>query len=471
MSNLIKFGTDGWRGIIAREFTFDRVVIVTESVRRYILSTEHAKKPMFIGFDTRFLADQFALAAANWLAENGIETILATEPTPTPATAFAVKHLKCAGALMFTASHNPPEYCGVKFIPHFAGPAMPETTEAIISHVTECLHENIAPFTIFPQAVNPKIHRLSIREDYLKALTGLVDMNLISKLSALDIVYNPLFATGIGYLDEILLRAGLKPRVINNTLDPLFGGYMPEPSEYKLNLDFNALADKPDIMLATDGDSDRCGILTKAGKYYGGSENLALLAWNLYSRTTDRRPAARTQATAHIIDRICAHFGVKCIETKVGFKYIGQELLAGAVLGGEESGGISFAEHIPEKDGIFTNLKALEVMATYGSLEDAMATIFASCGESYTNRRDFHLSDENKKKLFAVLTTNLNELFGKQLLEISDIDGRKYIFSPKDWICFRASGTEPVIRVYVEAATVDEMNRLQDSAEKLINNL
>lgn len=471
MSNLIKFGTDGWRGIIAREFTFDRVIIVTESVRRYIQSTEHAHKPIFIGYDTRFLADQFALAAANWLADKDIEIILASEPTPTPATAFAVKHFKCAGALMFTASHNPPEYCGVKFIPHFAGPAMPETTEAIIAHVTDCLHENLASFITFPQSVNPKIQKTSIREEYLNALTKIVDMDLLSKLSSINIVYNPLFATGRGYVDEILRRAGLNPTVINNYRDPLFGGYMPEPGEYKLNLDFNALPTQPDIMLATDGDSDRCGILTKARKYYGGSENLALLAWNHYSRTSDRRPAARTQATAHIIDRICEYFGTKCIETKVGFKFIGQELLSGAVLGGEESGGISFAEHIPEKDGIFTNLKALEVYANYGSLENAMAAIFQACGESYTNRRDYHLSEPNKKKLFQILTTDINELFGKQLSGISDIDGRKYIFSAKDWICFRASGTEPVIRVYAEASSIEELNRLQDEAAKLINNL
>lgn len=471
MTNAIKFGTDGWRGIIAREFTFDRVVIVAEAVRRYILSTEHARKPVFIAYDTRFLADQFALAAANWLAEKGIETILASEPTPTPATAFAVKHLQCAGALMFTASHNPPEYCGVKFIPHFAGPAMPETTEAILMHVTECFHENLEPVINFPQAINSRIKQESIKESYLNALTNIIDMNLISKLSSLDIVYNPLFATGIGYLDEILRRAGLKPRMINNYKDPLFGGYMPEPSQSKLEKDFANLEKKPDIMLATDGDSDRCGILSKAGIYYGGSENLALIAWNLYSRTNERRASARTQATAHIIDRICTYFGVKCIETKVGFKYIGQELLKGAVLGGEESGGISFSEHIPEKDGIFTNLKALEVIAIYGTLEDAMATIFASCGESYTNRRDYHLTDDNKKKLFSILTTDKTELFNKRIEEISDIDGRKYIFSPKDWICFRASGTEPVIRVYVEAATIDEMNRLQDAATHLIYNL
>ncbi|ARU61996.1 hypothetical protein CBW65_14025 [Tumebacillus avium] len=464
--SVIKFGTDGWRGVIAKEFTFANTAIVTQAVACYIKAHGLDGKPVVIGFDNRFLGNLFAERVAEVLAGNGISVLLCDAPAPTPAVASMIVSHGLAGAVMVTASHNPPEYNGIKFIPEYAGPATPEITDEITRYVREVesgrIHVHVTPYARASRAGT--ILAVSPRESYGKMLKKVVDGELIRK-AGLKVVLDLMHGAGIGYLEPILQELGVEVLAcLRNTPDPMFGGSLPEPSAERLKELARLTKEKgADLGLALDGDADRFGILDGSGEYVTPNEVLALLTHALLQRKGGMKKVARTVATTHLIDRIAAAHGVPVAETPVGFKYIGQEILSGAGIGGEESGGLSVAEHFPEKDGLLVALLMLELVAGSGRSPKALlAELGAVYGSVVNERVDVHLTPEQKDLVLQVMQDWSDTRLG--LWDVTGktaIDGVKLTFASGAWLLVRPSGTEPLVRIYLEAQDAKELEGLK----------
>jgi alpha-D-glucose phosphate-specific phosphoglucomutase len=457
----IKFGTDGWRGIIARDFTFDNVRLVSQAVADYVNSLGIAERGLVIGYDNRFLSDKFAEAAAETMAENGIPVYMTETFTPTPLTAFAIKECRTAGAVMLTASHNPPEYNGIKFIPEYAGPALP--------YITEKIEKNIRSLET-SEKMNPEnksraeIKKINPFPAYKKHLAEIIDFDIIRR-AGLKVVVDPMFGCGIGYLEAILHEAGVHLEVIHNNRDPLFGGGMPEPSQKLLvEMKDRVLAGKANLGLALDGDADRFGIIDSNGEFITPNMFLPILYYHLLAVRQWRGPVARTVATTHLLDHMARHYNLEVEETSVGFKYIGQCLMEkDAVLGGEESGGLSIKGHIPEKDGILATMLAAEIVAHNGlSLTQMMEKITDLFGKLYSERLDIKTSPAEKERIMDMLGKLApDSLAGQKITGRVTVDGLKLVLESGAWVLIRPSGTEPLFRVYVEANSIEEMRKLQ----------
>lgn len=458
----VKFGTDGWRAIIADEFTFSNVCQVVQAIADYLLE-ETDNRRIVIGYDHRFLAENFAASAAEVLVGNGFTVYLPERATPTPVTAFAVKSLEAAGAVMFTASHNPPEYHGLKFIPSYAGPAVPEITSKIEERIGQKpeikrLDLNIARSKGLIQPFDP-------RERYLKHLEELLDMETL-RGSGLKIIVDPLYGAGIGYLEDLLSRAGCRVEAIHNWRDPLFGGRLPDPSARGLE----ELAERVRLQgahlgLALDGDADRFGVVDADGTYLTANQVLFLVLAHLVETKGQRGGVARTVATTHLLDRLAGAYGLEVVETPVGFKYIGQALLhKGCILGGEESGGLSIRGHIPEKDGILATALAAEIRAKAGRpLKTLLAELLNRYGPLVSERLDVHVSSEVKEKVLNKLTSyEPVRLGGQPVVGRITIDGVKFLLADGSWALIRPSGTEPLFRIYVEAPHQEILQKIRE---------
>lgn len=457
----IKFGTDGWRGVIARDFTFGNLELVVRAVAAYLRSEGFTDRGAVVAYDNRFLADRFAAAAAEELQRWGITVYIAGEAVPTPAAAFAIRRLGAGGAVVLTASHNPPEYCGIKFIPEYAGPALPDVTERIEG----LLAEGPAP----PCGLSAPRVELRPMEDYFTHLFALVDGAAI-RHAGLKIVVDPMYGAGIGYLDGILERSGVTVSTIHDRRDPLFGGGLPDPSEARLGeLRDAVLKSGAHLGLALDGDADRLGVIDADGTYVSPNQMLAVTCYHLLEARGWRGPVARTVATSHSVDRIAAAYGVEVFETPVGFKYIGQCLRnLGCICGGEESGGLSIRGHVPEKDGILAGILAAEVVAVHGKpLTAVLDEISQRFGYTAGVRRDYRTTPEQKERVIGVLNSfRPLAIAGQAVKNRNDVDGVKLELSSGAWVLIRASGTEPVFRVYSEAATREETMALQEAVRE-----
>ncbi len=462
----IKFGTDGWRGVIAKDFTFANTAIVTQAIACYIKSQGLHDWQVIVGFDQRFIGHLFAERAAEVLAGNGIHVLLCDSPAPTPAVAAMIRAHRLAGAVMVTASHNPPEYNGIKFIPDYAGPATPPITDAITRSVREIeAGEQKILVTPYARAVRAKsIEPISPRERYGEMLKQVVDIDSI-RSAGLKVVLDLMHGAGIGYLKPILEEIGVEVIAsLHDRPDPLFGGGLPEPSAERLaDLAQLTHARGAHAGLALDGDADRFGIIDASGTYVTPNEVFALLTDSLLKRKQGLKKVARTVATTHRIDRIAAAHGVPVVETPVGFKYIGQEILAGAGIGGEESGGLSVAEHLPEKDGLLVGLLVLELIATSGtSLRQLLTELAAEHGGVANQRVDLRVSEEQKGLVLQVMQDWTAKRVGTwEVAEKKLIDGVKLCFTSGAWALVRASGTEPVLRIYLEAKDEAELAGLK----------
>ena len=360
---MIKFGTDGWRDIIAEGFTFDRVRAIAQAVALYVQESKINREGLVVGYDNRFLSEEFAAAVAEVLAGNGLKCYLCQSVTPTPVTAYAVWHLRAAGAIMLTASHNPYPYHGIKFIPHYAGPAMPAETEALAALLKGCLEEKRARRMEIKRARQVGlVQEIAPADWYFEHLEGLIDVEAIRQ-KPLKIVLDPLYGAGVGYLEAFLSPLGCRLETIHGYRDPFFGGGLPDPAPpYLEELQHRVLRAGAQLGLALDGDGDRLGLVDAGGRYWNANRILPLLLKHLVENRKWRGKVARTVATSHMLDRLCASYGLELIETPVGFKYIGQVLREeNAILGGEESGGLSIAGHIPEKDGLLAALLMVEL--------------------------------------------------------------------------------------------------------------
>lgn len=483
MPLLIAFGTDGWRGIIAEDFIFDNVRLVSRAVADYIISEGLQDRGIVVGYDNRFLSDRFAEEVAEEMRKKGIPVYLIDKPAPTPVTAYAIKIHSAAGAVMLTASHNPPEYNGFKFIPEYAGPALPHVTKQIEENIKK--QQEIHCQGVLEEAEGRYGHMVELHhtpdynnvadinpfDEYVKHISNLIDLNTIGK-AGLKIVVDPMYGAGIGYLDTILKMAGARVETINNYRDPLFGGGMPEPTGHSLGeLQQKMKETGADIGLALDGDADRFGIIDSGGQYITPNQFLPMLYYHLMEVKGIRGPAARTVATTHLLDRIAEEYGQSVEETPVGFKYIGQCLNEkGAIMGGEESGGLSIKGHIPEKDGILAGLLAVEIMAYHGkTLTELLEELGRKFGRVYSRRLDVKTTDEEKTRVLEELKDfNPGEVAGQKVTGRITKDGTKLLLADGSWTLVRPSGTEPLFRIYAEAESPERVEEIQQQVKELL---
>ncbi|MBU0501750.1 MAG: phosphoglucomutase/phosphomannomutase family protein [bacterium] len=454
MSN-IKFGTDGWRAIISDQFTFENVRKVARAIALYIVNHGFAKKPLIIGYDPRFLADKFAQEIAKVMLESGIDVFLTERDTPTPIVAWSVKDKKAAGAVMLTASHNPAEYCGIKFIPEYAGPA----NEIITAELQENSNKEIE----IPQAEKRgALERFEPRERYLAYIKSFIDSELI-KAAKLKVVYDSMHGSGRGYMDRLLQDLGCQVGVLHGNRDVLFGGRNPEPSEEGLEeLKIKVVESFAAVGLANDGDADRFGIVDEKGQFLHANQIIPLVFEYLVEKGL-KGEIVRSIATSHFIDRIADQHKIKVNETPVGFKHIALLMMRKKIIiGGEESGGLSILGHIPEKDGLLANLLIVEMLAKYKKpLSQIWQELTQKYGQVFNQRVNLEMTPEKKETFMADLRERTpTDLAGLKVVEAKKIDGVKLILEDRSWILARPSGTEPLIRLYAEAANLGQLEKI-----------
>ena len=468
-SSEIKFGTDGWRGLIADDFTFANVRKVTRAIAAYLATAYSKDRPVLIAYDTRFLADEFAKTAANVLAELGWTVKIVDRDCPTPVIAYSAKHLNSAGALMFTASHNPAPYCGIKYIPDYAGPATPEITDTIVANIPT------ASDAIAAGKYPDQISYFDPKPEYLKFIYTLLDVEKI-RSAGLRVKYDALYSTSRGYLDTVLEDCGCELETLHAYRDVLFGGGMPEPKGEQLEELVAAVKkDQADLGLATDGDSDRFGIVDEQGTVLTPNTVLLLLARHLLKNKGKTGAIVRTVATTHLLDNFALKYGLTIYETAVGFKYIGEKMRETAVLiGGEESGGLSIIGHIPEKDGVLADMLVAELIAYEGKpLSQLVAEVIAEAGGPVCNHRlDLHLDEPHKAAILKYFdTTTISAIADIKVKEVGRKDGIKLYLEDGSWVLLRPSGTEPLMRVYLETSSPEKQAKIVQFMEQLIHQI
>jgi alpha-D-glucose phosphate-specific phosphoglucomutase len=468
----ITFGTSGWRGILCEDFTLNNIRVVSQAIADHLSQEGISDRGVVIGYDARFMGADFARVAACVLAGAGIKVYLCQRDTPTPVIAHELLRRQAAGAINFTASHNPYNYNGIKFSPAWGGPALPETTQDIEKRANQMLDEIVyRELDLNTAAERGLFEEIDPRAEYFKTLRSLIDFDAIVA-SGMKIAINPLFGSGRGYLDRILEEVGVRVAKINDYLDPYFGGEPPEPAEAHIEdfINLIKLDDSIGLGLATDGDADRFGIIDSDGGFIEPNYILALLYDYMIRRKGLQGDAARSVATSQLIDKVAEYHGFKVLETPVGFKYIGEFISQDKILiGGEESAGLTIRGHVPEKDGILACLLVAEMVAVERrSLKELLADLYARVGELYTRRINIRLSSELEGVLPEKFEASLTSMGGLDIINIIRIDGNKYLFEDGSWLLFRKSGTEPVVRLYAEAASTQQLDKLINIGREFI---
>jgi alpha-D-glucose phosphate-specific phosphoglucomutase len=467
----IKFGTSGWRGIIARDFTFDNVRLATQGIADYLkqLSTSNSQhSTVILGHDTRFLGREFSLAAAEVLVANGLKPLLCNRDTPTPVIAHTIRHRRAAGGINMTASHNPAEYQGLKFSTSNGAPATPDVTQQIEANIAKLQAQNWS----FKGAVigTYQCPTFDPQPDYFKQLRKLVEFGVLKK-AKLKVAVELEYGTGHGYLDHLLEGVGAKVTVFHNEINPLFGGHHPEPNAAGMaDVSKFVRSGKAHIGLGLDGDADRFGIVDQDGTWLTPNQILALALYHLKKNRGWTGAVVRTVPTSHQVDAVAEMLGVKVYETPVGFKYIGALMESEPIIvGGEESGGLSVKGHVPEKDGILACLLMAELVATEKkSLGRILKELSKQIGEFYTDRINVSFALEKKDALLAKLGSGLKNIGAFKVEKFITTDGFKFLLPGKEWVAFRASGTEPLIRCYIEAKTRANLKKLQAACREVL---
>ena len=466
----LKFGTSGWRGLIAADFTFANARLVCQGIAAYIKQTAAASAGIVIGYDTRFLSEDFAALAAEIMAGNGIPSFLGERTMPTPVVTFAILQGRHAGGITVTASHNPGEYNGIKFSPAWGGPAPTAVTKAIEQHLRSLTEPQVQWLPLAQARERGLVHDIDPREAYLQDLATKIDVSVIRR-AGLKIAVDLLYGTAVGYLDRFLEEIGLPVTVLHDWRDPYFGGQKPEPKEEALvELSQEVVATGAHLGLAVDPDADRFGVVDRQGHYHPANLILALLLDYLVQTRGWQQGVARSVATTHLIDRVAAYHGLPVYETKVGFKHLAEYLLQDRVaMIGEEADGFSMRGHLPEKDGMLAGLLVAEMVARTGKdIPQLQDDLFAKVGPVYTRRRDLRLAPAVKETLLAKLAQPPIQLAGLPVIQDVTLEGHKFILADGSWVCLRPSGTEPVVRLYLEAGSPDQLDRLQTSIENFL---
>jgi len=459
----IRFGTSGWRAVIAREFTFSNVELVTKAICRHLIDEQAGlNQTLIIGHDSRFMGEQFAQVSAEIASKCGFTVLLCENPTPTPAMSYAIRREKAAGGINFTASHNPPEYQGIKFSTADGAPALPEVTQKIEQLIIEKTEVEEKP--------GGGINNYDARTHYLEDLKSKVRFDLIAQTKG-KFAYDPLWGTGRGYLNSILQSHGLEVETVHDWRDVTFGGRSPEPGEDHLD-ELRAVVAKNGCLLglATDGDGDRFGVIDQGGEFITPNQLVALLADYLAESRGWTQGIARSVATSHLVDRVAKERGLKLYETPVGFKFIGELINKDEIiLGGEESAGLSIKGHYPEKDGIIACLLAAEAVAARGkSLITQLSELYQRVGKLESGRIGVRLTPEIQAVLPEKLAQEPDDISGRKIENINRMDGVKFIFTDGSWLLMRPSGTEPMVRIYAEAESITTLEVLLEQGRQYL---
>jgi len=447
---------------MAEEFTFANVRRAVSGIARYVKSERSHGARVIVGRDPRFLGETFCSMAADILASYGITPLVITEAAPTPAISYAVIHEKSDGAINFTASHNPPEYNGIKFSTPDGAPALPEVTRQI--------ETQIAAEGTPVNGNKATAQGLDVKPAYLARLREVVDLSAIRK-AGLRVVFDPLWGAARGYSDALLGEAGVQVETVHDYRDVLFGGHAPEPDDHLLEPMREKMREmKAHIGIATDGDADRFGIVDEDGTFLQPNYVIAILFDYLVESRGWKNGVGKSVATTNMINALAKHHVVELHETPVGFKYIGELIKQDKiVIGGEESAGLSIRNHVPEKDGIIAGLLCCEAVAKRGkSLSSQLKELFAEVGSFYPLRENFRLTAEVKGKFTEKLRVDPENFSGQRVREAVRKDGLKLVLDDGSWVCYRLSGTEPVVRVYSEAGSEQALSKLSAAAKQWI---
>lgn len=466
----IKFGTSGWRGIIADDFTFENVRLASTGIALYL--KEIGAKSVVVGYDTRFLSEDFAKASSEVLAYHGIKVYFSNYDIPTPVVSFEILDKDADGGVNITASHNDYMYNGLKFSNKTGGPALPEETRRIEEIINQLKTENRKiEWKNFDEAASKGLITIFSETNYFKEIKKFIDLEKIER-KRLKVVYEPFFGTGRRFVPT-LIKDLTDFKMIHGERDPLFGKLHPEPIEENLNELKNAvIANKANVGLSTDGDADRFGFVDFDGTFIPPNVILSIIYYYLLEVRKLKGNVVRTISTTTLLDRIAKAYGYESIVTPVGFKYIGEALFEKkAVFGGEESGGASIQGWLQEKDGILINALVLEIISYFGkSLKELKNELYRKFGEVYNKRIDFSFSPELQTKAMHILRDYIYK--NKEFLsieEINELDGIHITFEDKSSILFRVSGTEPKLRIYLEAQNENKLEELEKMAIQIFS--
>jgi phosphomannomutase len=471
MAQEIKFGTDGWRGLIADDFTSDNVRRVAGAIASYVLKYEDAKRGVIVGYDARFASPRAAQIVAEVISAAGIPVKLANDYTPTPAVSYAVKHQGAAGGVMVTSSHNPWNWNGVKFKGNFGGSATP----AIMKKIEEELAAGIAP-----KGSRAAVEEVDLKKPYIGAVCAFADMELIAK-TKFKFAVDAMYGSGRGVLTGIFAERGVHYVAIRQELNPLFPGINPEPIEpHTKMLQETVVREKCDAGLATDGDADRIGAAAEDGSFVDSHKIFCVLLHWLLERKKWPGDVVRAFNTTRMLDRIARKYGRKLHETSIGFKYVADLMMEHEILiGGEESGGIGYSRFLPERDGVLNCLLLANVMAEEGKpLGQLVADLQLEFGPHYYGRRDLHIPEDMKQNAIQRARAERTLTLGRYpILKKEYLDGVKFFLNAptngngaEAWALFRASGTEPLLRLYTEASSPDLVAELLSTGEHFVRN-
>jgi phosphomannomutase len=468
---VVKFGTDGWRGIIADDFTYENVRVAARAIARYVLAQERPERGLCIGYDTRFGSRSFARVVAEVASKAGVPVALASKVTPTPELSYAVRDRGAVGGVMITSSHNPAEWNGVKYKASYGGSGKP----SIIAEIERELGKPL------PDATTPgRIEEVDFTPPYSRALESFVDLPAI-KASGFRFLIDCMFGAGQGYISGIFDRAGIPYVAIRSEVNPAFPGINPEPILPHIALtQQRVVAERCDAGLITDGDADRIGAVDEHGNVVDAHKIFAILLEWLLTRKGWPGDVTRAFNTTKMLDRIAAAHGRKLHEHGIGFKYVCDLMLEQDILiGGEESGGVGLSRHLPERDGLLNSLLLAQVMADEGrTLGQLVAALQEKYGEHQYGRIDMHITDKLKQSAIQRAGAGVTHFAGRRVLRTETLDGIKFFLEepacaakPKaaeTWLLLRASGTEPLLRVYCESCTTDSVQAILEAARAFV---
>lgn len=470
MSTMIKFGTDGWRGIIARDFTFDNVRACSQAVADYLKQASRGLRGLIIGYDTRFASEDFAQAAAEVVAANDIKAYLCPQATPTPAVSYGVLAKKTDGAIIITASHNPAIWNGFKFKTADGASAPPEVTAELEKNLSAMTADKVKRLPL-PKALEQGMAEyLDLAPVYTKQISRLIDLDKLSQ-SNLKVIFDPMYGAGAGYFNRLLGNGALRLEEINGERNPLFPGIQPEPIAPNLNkLSATVMRQSADVGLATDGDADRLGVIDEKGNFLTQLQVFALLCLYLLEVRGERGALVRTITSTTMVDRLGELYDVPVYETPVGFKYVAPVMTEkDALIGGEESGGYGFRSHMPERDGILAGIYFLDLMLRTGKTPSQLLDhLYSKVGPHYYQRRDFTFPEDQRQSITKNVTDNLPKSIERvKVVKVNASDGFHLTLADKSWLLVRFSGTEPVLRIYAESDSPARVDRLLEAGRKL----
>ncbi len=470
----IKFGTDGWRAIIAEDYTFDNVRACAAAAARYLKNHRLSDRPFVIGFDTRFASEDFAAATAEVIAAAGIRVLLATRPCPTPAVSFAILDRGAGGAAVITASHNPWRWNGFKYKPEYAGSASPEVVAEIEGYLPGVLRAGPPPRLPIDRAeAEGVVARFDPQPPYLAGLAKLADLGVI-KSAGLKVAVDAMYGAGAGHFPELLDGGSTRVEELHGERNPLFPGVSsPEPIGKNLEaLCVRVPGGGFDVGIANDGDADRVGLVDERGRFINQLQVFALLTYYLLEYRGERGPIVKSVTTTQMVQKLGELYGVPVHETQVGFKYLGPKMIeTDALIGGEESGGYGFRGHIPERDGILAGLYFLDFMARSGKKpSELLAELHDKVGPHFYDRVDIHLKeDERPAILRRAEAARPDAIAGIRVTSIDTTDGFRFTLDGHGWLLLRFSGTEPLLRIYTEVDDEALVRRVLDAGRELVN--